>query len=63
MKDLQAIEIQLNETPDKQVSLTDSDARTMMTRSTGIVGYNVPRRRFQPDFYNLMGERCYFGAV
>jgi hypothetical protein len=38
MKELQAIEIQLNESPDKQVSLTDPDARSMMTRSTGIVG-------------------------
>ena len=41
MKALQAIEIQLNESPDKQVSLTDPDARSMMTRGTGIVGYNV----------------------
>jgi hypothetical protein len=41
MKKLQSIEIQLNESPDKQVSLTDPDARSMMTRGTGIVGYNV----------------------
>lgn len=41
MKELQAIEIQLNESPDKQVSLTDPDARSMMTRGIGIVGYNV----------------------
>ncbi|CAI9000065.1 IS1182 family transposase [Pseudomonas sp. IT-P218] len=41
MKELQAIEIQLNESPDKQVLLTDPDARSMMTRGTGIVGYNV----------------------
>jgi transposase len=41
MKELQVIEIQLNESPDKQVSLTDTDARSMMTRGTGIVGYNV----------------------
>jgi len=41
MKELQATEIQLNESPDKQVSLTDPDARSMMTRGTGIVGYNV----------------------
>ena len=40
MKELQATEIQLNESPDKQVSLTDPDARSMMTRGTGIVGYN-----------------------
>lgn len=38
MKELQVIEIQLNESPDKQVSLTDPDARSMMTRGTGIVG-------------------------
>jgi transposase len=41
MKELQAIEIQLNESPDKQVSLTAPDARSMMTRGSGIVGYNV----------------------
>jgi hypothetical protein len=27
--------------PDKQVSLTDPDARSMKTRGNGIVGYNV----------------------
>nr|GFC54939.1 hypothetical protein [Tanacetum cinerariifolium] len=41
MKELQAIEIRLNDSPDKQVSLTDPDAHSMMTRGTGIVGYNV----------------------
>ena len=41
MRELQTIEVQLNESPDKQVSLTDPDARSMMTRGTGIVGYNV----------------------
>jgi len=41
MKELQAIETQLNESPDKQVSLTDPDARSMMTRGTEVVGYNV----------------------
>jgi hypothetical protein len=41
MKKLQVIESQLNESPDKQVSLTDPDARSMMTRGNGIVGYNV----------------------
>ncbi len=33
--------IQLNETPDKQISLTDPDARSMKTRGTGVVGYNI----------------------
>jgi len=41
MKELQAIEIRLNDSPDKQVSLTDPEARSMMTRGTGIVDYNV----------------------
>lgn len=34
-------EVKLNESPDKQISLTDPDARLMKTRGTGIVGYNV----------------------
>jgi len=41
MQELKTIEVQLNETPDKQISLTDPDARSMKTRGTGIVGYNV----------------------
>ena len=41
MKELKAIERQVNESPDKQVSLTDPDARSMKTRGTGMVGYNV----------------------
>jgi transposase len=41
MKVLKDIEVQLNQTPDKQISLTDPDARSMKTRGTGIVGYNV----------------------
>lgn len=41
MKALQEIEVRLNTSPDKQISLTDPDARSMKTRGTGIVGYNV----------------------
>jgi len=43
MTKLDAIEIELQQTPDKQISLTDPDARSMATsgRGTGIVGYNV----------------------
>ena len=41
MQKLKEIEVKLNETPDKQISLTDPDARSMKTRGTGIVGYNV----------------------
>lgn len=41
LKELKEIEVQLNETPDKQISLTDPDARSMKTRGIGMVGYNV----------------------
>jgi len=41
MKKLKVIEAELSEAPDQQISLTDPDARSMKTRGTGIVGYNV----------------------
>jgi transposase len=41
MKALKEIEVQLASAPDNQISLTDPDARSMKTRGTGIVGYNV----------------------
>lgn len=43
MQRLKDIEVQLQATPDKQISLTDPDARSMATsgRGSGIVGYNV----------------------
>jgi hypothetical protein len=41
VQQLQAIEIQRTQAPDQQVSLTDSDSRSMTTRGTGVVGYNV----------------------
>ena len=41
MARLKAIEVQMQEAPDKQVSLTDPDARSMKSRGDGIVGYNV----------------------
>ena len=41
MHELKQIETRLNETPEGQISLTDPDARSMKTRGTGIVGYNV----------------------
>ena len=37
MQKLQEIEVQLNETPDKQISLTDPDARSMKTPSSSPV--------------------------
>jgi DDE domain len=41
MRSLKEIEVPLNAAPDAQVSLTDPDARSMKTRGTGVVGYNV----------------------
>jgi transposase len=41
MEQLKTIEAQMNASPDKQVSLTDPDARSMKNREGGIVGYNV----------------------
>jgi transposase len=41
MQRLKALEAEMNEAPDKQLSLTDPDARSMKTRGNGIVGYNV----------------------
>ncbi len=43
MQSLKAMEQQVAEAPDRQVSLTDPDARSMATsgKGTGLVGYNV----------------------
>jgi len=41
MQELQRIEQQMNDSAQKQVSLTDPDARSMNNRDGGIVGYNV----------------------
>jgi len=43
MDQLNKIQVQLNDIPDKQISLTDPDARSMATsgRGTGMVAYNV----------------------
>jgi transposase len=41
MQQLKTIETQMNASPEKQVSLTDPDARSMKNREGGIVGYNV----------------------
>jgi transposase len=41
MATLKEIEAKLIETGETQISLTDPDSRSMMTRGSGIVGYNV----------------------
>src|SRR5450830_1156126 len=41
MRELEDIKLTIKQTPDQQLSQTDPDARSMKTRGTGIVGYNV----------------------
>jgi hypothetical protein len=41
MSRLKKLEARMLESPDKQISLTDPDARSMNSRGSGIVGYNV----------------------
>jgi transposase len=41
MQKLKELEVRMLQAPDKQISLTDPDARSMTTRGSGIVGYNV----------------------
>lgn len=41
MAELKVIEAEMQRSPDGQVSLTDPDARSMNSRGSGIVGYNV----------------------
>jgi transposase len=41
MTHLKALEVEMIEAPDEQISLTDPDARSMKTRGEGVVGYNV----------------------
>ncbi len=40
MKELSAVEDQLKNSPDHQISFTDPDARSMKTRGEGIVVLN-----------------------
>jgi len=41
MARLKKLEVRMLEAPDQQLSLTDPDARSMKSRGTGVVGYNV----------------------
>ena len=41
MARLKKLEVRMLNAPDKQLSLTDPDARSMKSRGTGLVGYNV----------------------
>jgi transposase len=46
--ELDVLEPELEKTEDKQISLTDPEARSLRTRGTGIVGYNV-QSAVEPD--------------
>ncbi len=52
---LDVVEAELNETEDKQVSLTDPEARSLRTRGTGIVGYNV-QTAVEPDNHLIVAH-------
>ncbi|MEM1144886.1 MAG: IS1182 family transposase [Pseudomonadota bacterium] len=41
MDRLKKLKVRMLEAPDEQISLTDSDSRSMKSRGTGVVGYNV----------------------
>jgi hypothetical protein len=41
MARLKKLEVRMREAPDQQLSLTDPDARSMNSRGSGVVGYNV----------------------
>ncbi len=43
VRDLKVMEVEVAQAPDRQISLTDADARAMATngKGTGLVGYNV----------------------
>ena len=49
MRELKEVEVKLNETPDKQISLTDPDARSMKTRGNGIVVVRTFKSRWMPN--------------
>ena len=63
MQQLKEIEEQMNAAPDKQISLTDPDARSMATsgRGTGMVGYNV--QTAVDTKHHLIVTHYHFSAV
>lgn len=55
LAELNALEPELNQGEDKQISLTDSEARSLRTRGTGIVGYNV-QTAVEPDNHLIVAH-------
>jgi len=49
------LEAQMLETPEKQISLTDPDARSLRSRGVGIVGYNV-QTAVEPDNHLIVAH-------
>ena len=55
LAELNALEPELEKAEDKQISLTDRDARSLRTRGTGIVGYNV-QTAVEPDNHLIVAH-------
>ncbi len=55
LAELNALEPELNKREDKQISLTDPEARSLRTRGTGIVGYNV-QTAVEPDNHLIVAH-------
>ena len=55
LAELDALEPELDKREDKQISLTDPDARSLRTRGTGIVGYNV-QTAVEPDNHLIVAH-------
>ncbi len=55
LAELNTLEPELNEREDKQISLTDPEARSLRTRGTGIVGYNV-QTAVEPDNHLIVAH-------
>ena len=53
--ELNALEPELDKAEDKQISLTDPEARSLRTRGTGIVGYNV-QSAVEPDNHLIVAH-------
>jgi len=55
MARLEALEERMLNAPDKQLSLSDPDSRSMKTRGTGIVGYNV-QAAVEPEHHLIVAH-------
>jgi len=72
LKELKALEETVSASPNKQVSLTDPDARAMSTslKASGVVGYNVQaagmamktKAAFDADEITVFADRGYFSG-